>query len=130
MDSASICISLQCTEERAKYLRALAEFQTIPSIGPKSAQEVIDLEFFSLEEIKNEEGADLINRLESLYGFWEDPCVEDTLRCIVHHANHRDSGKSWWDFTEERKKYRIQYGYPSTRPQTPWYEKKVKLSKT
>jgi hypothetical protein len=109
----------QCLEspfERAKYLRALAIFQMIPSIGPKVAQWVIDLGYYSLDEIQQETGSDLINRLEMLYGYWMDPCVEDSLRCIVHHANYPDSEKSWFAFTEERKRYRQQYGYPATRP--------------
>ena len=87
---------------------------------------VIELGFYSLEEIKNEEGANLTNRLEEHFGYWEDPCVEDSLRCIVHHANHPDSEKSWWYFTDERKRYREEYGYPATRPAAPWYEKKPK----
>jgi hypothetical protein len=96
----------------------------IPSIGPKVAQRVIDLGYYSVKEIKNEDGADLINRLEEHYGYWEDPCVEDSLRCIVHYANRPNSEKSWFDFTEERKRYRQEYGYPIERPQLAWYEVK------
>lgn len=124
MDISHLTNCLQISIERAKYLRGLAEFQTIPSIGPKVAQRVVGLGYYSLEEIKNEDGAELINRLEELYGYWEDPCLEDSFRCIVHHANHLESEKSWFDFTSERKKYREQYGYPATRPTTPWHDRK------
>ncbi|MFD1677829.1 helix-hairpin-helix domain-containing protein [Alicyclobacillus fodiniaquatilis] len=48
--------------------------------------------------------------------------LSDTLRCIVHHANHPDSEKSWFAFTEERKRYRQQFGYPDTRPSRAWHE--------
>lgn len=129
LDISQLSHCLQSSCERAKYLRGLAQFQSIPSIGPKVAERVVDLGYYSLEEIKNEDGADLINRLEELFGYWEDPCLEDSLRCIVHHANHPESDKSWFDFTSERKKYREQYGYPATRPTLPWYEKKVKMNK-
>lgn len=116
--------ALQVSAARARYLRALAEFQTIPSIGPKVAQGVVSLGYYSLAEIKNEDGADLINRYEALTGYWNDPCLEDCFRCIVHHANHPDSEKSWFDFTAERKSYRAAHGYPATRPTIPWYEGK------
>lgn len=126
MDTSHLSECLQSSFERAKYLRALAQFQAIPSIGPKLAQWVTEMGYYSVEEIKNEEGADLTNRLEEYFGYWEDPCVEDSLRCMVHHANHPGSEKSWWHFTDERKQYREKNGYPDTRPTTPWYEKKVK----
>ncbi len=55
-------------------------------------------------------------------GYWVDPCVEDALRCIVYHANNPNSDKCWFDFTEGRKSYRAQNGYPATRPSLAWYE--------
>jgi hypothetical protein len=124
MDISQLSKCLHTSFERANYLRGLAQFQLIPSIGLKVAQRVIDLGYYSLKEIKNEDGADLINRLEEYYGYWEDPCVEDSLRCIVHYANYPNSEKSWFDFTEERKRYRQEYGYPIERPQLAWYEVK------
>lgn len=125
LEAAQLSEYLHSSYERAKYLRALAQFQEVPSIGPKLAQLVTELGYTSLEELKNEEGAGLTNRMEEQFGYWEDPCVEDSLRCIIHHANHPDSEKSWWHFTDERKQYREENGYPDTRPTTPWYEKKV-----
>ena len=121
MDVSSLSKCLKSSFERAKYLRALAQFQSIPSIGPKLAQWITELGFYSLEEIKNEEGPNLTDKLEELFGYWEDPCVEDSLRCIVHYANYPDSEKSWFDFTEERKRYRQEYGYPIDRPQLAWH---------
>jgi hypothetical protein len=126
LDITELTECLQSSFERAKYLSALAQFQSIPSIGPKMAERVIELGFYSLGEIKDEEGAELTNQLEKHFGFWEDPCVEDSIRCILHYANHPDSDKSWWDFTDERKKDRELYGYPATRPTTSWNEKKEK----
>ncbi|MDA7026142.1 helix-hairpin-helix domain-containing protein [Bacillus sp. CLL-7-23] len=115
---------LDSSLKRAKYIKALAEFQMIPSIGPKIAQSVIDLGYYSLADMKDQTGAELINRLEKQKGYWHDPCAEDALRCIVHHANHPDSNKNWWHFTSERKKFRVQYGYPQDRPIKPWHERK------
>lgn len=117
----------QCLEisiDRSKYLRALAIFQTVPSIGQKVAQRIVDLGYYSLEEIKNMDGSDLINFWEEKCGYWEDPCLEDAFRCIVYHANNQESNKCWFDFTEERKEFRKQFGYPETRPKIAWYEVK------
>ena len=43
---------------------------------------------------------------------------------VVYHANTNDNSKNWWDFTEERKKFRIENGHPTSRPTKPWYEMK------
>jgi hypothetical protein len=75
----------QCLEssiEWVKYLHALAIFQTVPSIGPKVAERVVDL------------------------------------------GNYPESDKCWFDFTEELKRYRQQFGYHDTRPKLAWHEVK------
>jgi hypothetical protein len=122
MDADTLSHRLLISPERAKTMIALATFQKIPSVGPKMAQSVVDLGYYSLEELKDKDGAKLIEALEMLYGYWIDPCAEDVLRCIVHHANHPQSDKQWWDFTEERKAYRAKFGYPVTRPTKAWHE--------
>lgn len=124
MDVSMLSRYLKSSLERASYLHGMAQFQSIPSIGPKVAQRVVDLGYYSLEEIANKDGSDLINCWEEQCGYWEDPCLEDAFRCIVHHANDPESNKSWFDFTSERKRYREQYGYPATRPTIPWYDKR------
>ncbi|MGN9865984.1 helix-hairpin-helix domain-containing protein [Bacillus swezeyi] len=89
LELSNLAQALNSPLARAKYIKALAQFQTVPSIGPKIiAQSVVDLGYDSFAEIKHETGADLIIRLEKLKGYWEDPCAEDALRCIVHYANH------------------------------------------
>ena len=111
-----LALVLGCTEERAKHFIALAQFQTIPSVGPDLAKHVIDLGVYSLAELKGKDPAKLFDQLERLYGFRIDPCVEDGIRLIVHNAETSHSEKRWWDFTEERKLYRQKHGYPDTRP--------------
>lgn len=124
MDIEQLSSVLDSADSRARYIRGLAQFQTVPSIGPKVAERVVKLGYYALEEIKDEDGAELTDRMEASSGFWEDPCVEDAFRCIVHHANHPDSGRSWHDFSEERKVFREKFGYPPTRPTLSWYDNK------
>ncbi|MFD2718485.1 helix-hairpin-helix domain-containing protein [Hymenobacter monticola] len=113
---------LNVTPERAKEIFALAEFQTIPSVGIKFAEDLVFLGYYSLNELKDKDGADLTNEYEIKRGYWTDPCVEDQFRLVVNFANTRDAKKTWWDFTEERKKFRVEKGYPKSRPQKAWYE--------
>lgn len=107
---------------RAMELKALSEFQTIPSIGIRFAQDLISLGFFSIQELKGKHPAKIVDRFERQLGAWIDPCVEDQMRLCIHYANHPDTSMNWWDFTKERKSFRQQYGYPANRPKTPWHQ--------
>ncbi|MEJ7154472.1 helix-hairpin-helix domain-containing protein [Staphylococcus ureilyticus] len=102
--------------DRAEKIIATAQFQQIPSIGPAFAEDLVNLGYLNLEELKGKSGAELTDSFEFHCGHRVDPCVEDQFRLVVHYAESRCSDKQWWDFTSERKKYRNKYGYPSTRP--------------
>lgn len=113
---------LHISSIRAMEIRALVEFQCISSIGIKFARDLISLGYYSLDDLKDKDGAKLLDELELSTGIWIDPCVEDQCRLVVHYANERDDKLNWWDFTEERKRYRIDNGYPADRPQKAWFE--------
>ncbi len=115
-------VLLNSTTERAKEIYALAEFQTVPSVGIKFAEDLVFLGYYSLNELKQKDGAQLTDEYEQKKGYWIDPCVEDQFRLVVYFANTKDSNKTWWDFTEERKKFRAENGYPQSRPQKAWHE--------
>jgi len=107
---------------RAKELNALAEFQSIPSLGINFAEELISQGYYMLEQLKGKSAVELFDAFEQHSGAWADPCVEDSYRLLVHYIDNRDETKRWWDFTADRKAYREQYGFPADRPQKPWYE--------
>ena len=115
-------VLLNVSPERAKEIYALAEFQTVPSVGIKFAEDLVFLGYYSLNELKQKDGAKLTDEFEQKKGYWIDPCVEDQFRLIVNFANTADTSKTWWDFTEERKKFRTENGYPKNRPQKAWFE--------
>jgi hypothetical protein len=115
-------VLLNATPERAKEIHALAEFQTIPSVGIKFAEDLVFLGYYSLSELKNKDGANLTDEYELKKGYRTDPCVEDQFRLVVNFANTKDTEKTWWDFTEERKKFRTENGYPKSRPHKSWFE--------
>lgn len=113
---------LKATSGRAREIRALAEFQTVPSIGIRFAEDLVFLGYYALKDLKNKDGAKLTEEYERRKAYWIDPCVEDQFRLVVYFANTGDASKSWWAFTPERKKYRQENGYPADRPQKAWYE--------
>lgn len=117
-----ICEMLGVSKIRAMELSALSEFQSLPSIGPRFAADLIAMGFYSLEDLRNENGAKLTDRYEKQIGVWVDPCLEDQFRLVVHYARHPAIHKNWWDFTVERKAYREKHGYPSDRPTKAWHE--------
>lgn len=115
---------LDISRERARLIKALAEFQKVPSIGYGLAEKlVIQLNIYSLEEISQKDGAQLFDKLEQRMGIWTDSCVEDQIRCVIHYANNPCSNKQWFDFTNERKMYRKTFGFPKDRPKKAWYDK-------
>ncbi len=113
---------LKTTPERARLIHALAEFQSVPSIGIRFAEDLVFLGFYSLEELRGRDGAQLTDEFEQKKGYWIDPCVEDQFRLAVYFAGTHDTTKNWWDFTGERKRYRLANGYPANRPKTAWHE--------
>jgi hypothetical protein len=113
---------IKASPQRAKEIHALIVFQSIPSVGPKFARDLISMGYYSIDDFLDTDGAVLFEELERRQGFWTDPCVEDQFRLVVHYAHNRGSNKNWWDFTAERKTYRAQNGYPSDRPKTAWHE--------
>jgi hypothetical protein len=117
-----IAAMLDASPERARELAALAEFQSIPSLGIGFARELMQQGYYSLEQIKGKSAVELFDAYERHCGCWADPCVEDSYRLLVHYIEHKDESKRWWNFTGERKAYREQFGFPADRPLTAWCE--------
>ncbi|MFP2995061.1 helix-hairpin-helix domain-containing protein [Spongiivirga sp. MCCC 1A20706] len=113
---------LQVSNIRARKIYALADFQQIPSIGIKFAEDLIFMGFYKVQDLAKEDGATLVNEYEKKKGYWIDSCVEDQFRLVVYVAKTNDYSKNWWDFTEERKHYRKKIGYPENRPLKAWYQ--------
>jgi len=113
---------INISEERATELYALANFQRIPTIGIEFAKDLVFLGYYSINELSEKDGGQLTDAFEKKKGYKTDPCVEDQFRLAVHFAKHEDYTKNWWDFTEQRKRFRTDNGYPSNRPQKNWTE--------
>lgn len=115
-----LAVLLNITEIRAKEIYALADFQRIPSIGIEFAKDLVFLDYYSIEELRGKSGAELTDHYEKKNGYKTDPCVEDQFRLAVDFAKNEDYSKRWWDFTNERKDFRAEFGYPKDRPKMNW----------
>ena len=113
---------LASDEKRTMEIQALMEFQSIPSLGYNFASELIAQGYYSLEQLRGKDAVALFDAYEKYCKAWADPCVEDSYRLLVHFIEHRDESKRWWDFSKERKEYRLAHGFPADRPKDPWYE--------
>lgn len=117
-----IAALLEASPQRARELHALAEFQSIASLGINFAEELISQGYHSFEQLRGKTAVALFDAFEQHVGVWADPCVEDSYHLLVHYIENRDDSKRWWHFSAERKAYREQYGFPVNRPQKPWYQ--------
>ncbi|MCD8739094.1 helix-hairpin-helix domain-containing protein [Mucilaginibacter roseus] len=117
-----IAAMVNASAGRTRELAALAEFQSIPSLGVGFAKELIAQGYYTLDQLKGRSAVELFDAYEKHSGCWADPCVEDSYRLLVHYIEHRDENKRWWDFTKERKAYRAEFGFPADRPLVAWYE--------
>lgn len=113
---------LSSSPKRAKEIWALADFQRIPSVGIRFAEDLIFLGYFSVAELRDKDGAKLTDAYEKKKGYKTDVCVEDQFRLTVYFAKTSDFSKNWWDFTAERKAFRAAVGYPDDRPVLNWIE--------
>lgn len=115
-------VLLNIDTDRAREIYALADFQQVPSIGIRFAEDLVFLGYYSMTELKHQDGAQLTDTYEKKKGYKTDPCVEDQFRLIVHAAKTNDYSKNWWEFTAERKAFRSKFGYPEDRPELNWTE--------
>lgn len=84
---------------------AWKEFQTLGSIGPACALDLVQLGFRKVAELRGQDPNELYARLCELTGSRQDPCVEDTLRCAIAQAEEPglpDKWKQWFHWTKLR----------------------------
>src|SRR5579872_4997451 len=69
-----VSVLLGTTKQRAREVLAQIAFQSIPSIGPKFAGDLIALGYYRIDDLLEKDGAMLLDELELKQGFWTDPC--------------------------------------------------------
>lgn len=73
------------------------------NVGPATAQDLIDLGYRDLDELKGEDPVQMYEKLSNQTGVRQDPCVIDIFMATVHNVETGEN-RLWWEFTPERKK--------------------------
>lgn len=81
----------------------LKQFQTIPGVGKSIAQDLWNMGFRSLEELKGKDPEQLYTQLCALYGQHIDRCMLYVFRCAVYfvsHTHHDPEKLKWWNWKD------------------------------
>ena len=77
--------------------------QTIPGIGKSLSQDLMDLGYHSVEELKSEDPEMMYQNLMVLRGHHIDRCVLYVFRCAVYFASHDTHDREllkWWNWKD------------------------------
>ncbi len=88
-------------EEKFKGDSSSREFQKIPGVGKSIAQDLWDLGFRKIEDLKTQNPEDMYTKLCSLKGTRIDRCVLYVFRCAVYFASnetHDPERLKWWNW--------------------------------
>lgn len=83
----------------------LKEFKRIPGVGPSLAQDLYDLGYRSLSELKGADAEEMYEKHCTQRGFRVDRCVLYVFRCAVYFASHEQHEPEllkWWNWKDRR----------------------------
>ncbi len=86
-------------------LETAKEFQTIPGVGRKLAQDFVDLGYRNVEELRGRDPEAMYQDLCTLRGQHVDRCVLYVFRCAVYFAGnkaHDSELLKWWNWKDRR----------------------------
>ena len=81
----------------------LKDFQRIPGVGKSIAQDLVNLGFSSVSELKGQDPERLYERLCDLLGCKVDRCMLYVFRCAVYFAEnekHDPELLKWWNWKD------------------------------
>jgi hypothetical protein len=79
--------------------KILKDFQTIPNVGPRTADDLWQLGVRSIAELKGADPQKMYDRLCKLRGVRIDPCQLYVFRSVVYYASrmtHKPELLKWW----------------------------------
>lgn len=81
------------------------DLQTIPGIGPSMAQDLRDLGYFRVSDLKGQDPELMFKRLRLMHGMQIDRCVLYVFRCAVYYATedkHEPELLKWWVWQDKK----------------------------
>ena len=98
-----IAILKKVQREEMSAAESLKDFRRIPSVGKSIAQDLFDLGFCSVNELKGQDPDLLYEKLCSLRKCHIDRCMLYFLRCAVYFAQTEDPDGEllkWWNWKD------------------------------
>jgi len=81
----------------------IKKFQIIPGVGEKLAQDLVDLKYREVEELRKEDPEVMYQNLINLREHHIDRCVLYVFRCAVYYASnsvHEPELLKWWNWKD------------------------------
>ncbi|MCX7710513.1 MAG: helix-hairpin-helix domain-containing protein [Clostridia bacterium] len=84
--------------------KALLELMRIPGVGRQTAQDLLNLGFHSVEELKGMDPEKMYNDLCRFQGCKLDRCILYVFKCAVYYASnttHDPELLKWWNWKDK-----------------------------
>ena len=84
----------------------LKEFRKIPGVGKSISQDLYDLGYRSIEELKNQNPEEMYTNICVHQGMHVDRCMLYVFRCAVYYASndiHDPELLKWWNWKDKRQ---------------------------
>ncbi len=85
----------------------IKEFQTLPGVGKSIAEDLWNMGFRSIAQLKEKDPEKLYNQINTLYGKKIDRCMLYVFRCVVYYASvtkHDPALLKWWNWSDDNLK--------------------------
>lgn len=83
----------------------IKSFRTIPGVGKAIAEDLWNLGYRSLEELRNEDPEEMYERLCEYQKVRVDRCMQYVFRCCVYYVttdNHDPELLKWWNWKDRK----------------------------
>ena len=81
----------------------LPELESIPGVGKSIAQDLLDLDYSLVDDLRAEDPEEMYQKLIALRGHHIDRCVLYVFRCAVYFADnsiHDPELLKWWNWKD------------------------------
>jgi len=85
--------------------KILKEFQTLPGVGKSIAEDLWNMGYRSVKDLKHKDPDKLYDELSKLTGTTVDRCMLYTFRCIAYFVNenkHKPEKLKWWNWSDKK----------------------------